>query len=84
MKKLANDLGIKNLGVIINKVRDDNRELLKDIIEKELGLEVLGFVPYDEEVMKSEFLGEPISLDSKAVKEIERVLNHILKLKNST
>ena len=84
MKKLAKDLGIKNLGVIVNKVRDENIETLKDIIEKELDLEVLGFIPYDEDVINSEFLGKPIDLNSKAVKEIEKIFNHILKLKNST
>ena len=84
MKKLAKDLGIKNLGVIVNKVRDENINILKDIIEKELGLEVLGFISYDEDVINSEFLGKPIDLNSKAVKEIEKVFNHILKLKNST
>lgn len=84
MKKLANDLGIKNLGVIVNKVRNEDKELLKDIIKEELGLEVLGFVPYDEEVIKSEFLGKPINLDSKAAKEIEKIFNYIIKLKNTT
>jgi CO dehydrogenase maturation factor len=84
MKKLANDLGIKNLGVIVNKIRDENKELLEDIIKEELGLEVLGFIPYDEEVIKSDFIGKPVNLDSKAVKEIEKVFNYILKLKNST
>ena len=84
MKKLAKDLGIKNLGVIVNKVRDENKELLENIIKEELGLEVLGFIPYDEDVVKSEFLGKPVDLNSKAVKEIEKVFNRILKLKNST
>ncbi|WP_048202059.1 ATP-binding protein [Methanocaldococcus bathoardescens] len=84
MKKLANDLGIKNLGVIVNKVRDENKELLKDVIQKELGLDVVGFIPYDEEVIKSEFVGRPADLNSKAAKEIEKVFNYILKLKNST
>jgi len=76
-------LGIKNLGVIVNKIRDENKELLENIIKKELGLEVLGFIPYDEEVIKSEFLGKPINLNSKAAKEIEKIFNYILKLKSS-
>ena len=83
MKKLAKDLGIKNLGVIVNKVRGDI-ETLNDIIEKELGLEVFGFIPYDEDIIESEFLGKPADLNSKAVKEIKKVFNRILKLKSST
>ncbi|CAB3287644.1 CO dehydrogenase accessory protein CooC (nickel insertion) [Methanocaldococcus lauensis] len=83
MKKLANDLGIKNIKVIINKVRNEDKELLKNIVEKELGLEILGFVPYDENVIEGEFLGKPINLDSKSTKEIEKIFNRILELKKN-
>ena len=62
----------------------NTEEEKNDIIEKELGLEVLGFIPYDEDVIKSEFLGKPADLNSKAVKEIKKVFNRILKLKSST
>ncbi|WP_456472966.1 ATP-binding protein [Methanocaldococcus sp.] len=83
MKKLANDLGIKNIKVIVNKVRNEDKELLKNMVEKELGLEILGFVPYDEKVIESEFLGKPINLDSKSTKEIEKIFNRILELKKN-
>ncbi len=83
MKKLANDLGIENIKVIVNKVRNEDKELLKNMVEKELGLEILGFVPYDENVIEGEFLGKPINLDSKSTKEIEKIFNRILELKKN-
>jgi len=83
MKKLANDLGIKNVGVVVNKVREDDKESLKEIIKEELGLEVFGVVSYDEEVIKCEFSGKLINLDSKVVKEIEEIFNNILNLNTS-
>ena len=83
MKKLDNDLGIENIKVIVNKVRNEDKELLKNMVEKELGLEILGFVPYDENVIEGEFLGKPINLDSKSTKEIEKIFNRILELKKN-
>ncbi|EHP87049.1 ATP-binding protein [Methanotorris formicicus] len=81
IKKLANDIGVNNLVVIVNKAKDEDMELLKDIIEKDIGLPVIGFIPYDEEVLKSDFLGKPVDLNSKSAKEVEKIFNYILKLK---
>jgi CO dehydrogenase maturation factor len=83
IKKLANDIGVNNLAVVVNKMREDDKELFKSIIEEEVGLPVIGFIPYDEDVLKSDFLGKPVDLNSKSAKEVEKIFNHILKLKQN-
>ncbi|AEF97289.1 ATP-binding protein [Methanotorris igneus] len=84
IKKLANDIGVNNLAVIVNKIRNiEDKELIKNLIEREVGLPVIGFIPYDEEVLKSDFLGKPVDLNSKSAKEVEKIFNYILKLKQN-
>ncbi|WP_423792136.1 AAA family ATPase [Methanocaldococcus indicus] len=68
IKKLANELGIKNIKVVINKVIDDE---FKKLVEEEIG-EVIGVIPYDKSVVMSEF-GKRIN------KKIEEELFNIYK-----
>ncbi len=69
LKKLAEDLNIKNIKVIINKSHSN----IKEIVEKEIG-EVIGIIPYKEEIFKSEFSGENIEIP-----EIKEIYNNIKK-----
>ncbi|HDM35886.1 MAG TPA: ATP-binding protein [Candidatus Syntrophoarchaeum butanivorans] len=83
IRKLANELNIrvKQIYVVANKVRDEkDREKLKNMAE-EMGLELIGFIPFDEELAELDLDGKPLTQlkDSspafKAVKEIVERLN---------
>lgn len=45
---LAEDLGLKRVGLIANKVRGEEDVALVDAFAREHGIEVVGTVPYDE------------------------------------
>ncbi|ENN96106.1 CODH nickel-insertion accessory protein CooC [Methanocaldococcus villosus KIN24-T80] len=75
IKKLAEDMGIKNIKVIINKVKGDI-EKVKELVERELGIEVIGVIPYDEKVEKAELFGEELE-NSIALKEIEKIFKNL-------
>lgn len=73
------DLNFKNLYVIANKV--SNQDSKDKILEnaKELGLKVIGIIPYDSNLARFDLVGDPLvdlSDDSPAVVEMEE---HIVK-----
>ena len=69
IKKLANDLGIKNLAAVINK--SNGSEIVEDRL-KELGITVLGEIPYDDTLVKSDLEGtSPIEIGGSAIDAIK-------------
>ncbi len=72
VKRLARELGIKNVFVVANKVRDDKdiaflRENIKD-------MEILGAIGFDEAVMDADVSGaSPFTRASKAVESIKGI-----------
>jgi CO dehydrogenase maturation factor len=81
----AHDLGIKQVFVVGNRVRDsEEKELITDFTEKN-GLPLLALIPYDDIVVKADRLGEPplkYAETSESVKAIQAIGN--LLLQNST
>ncbi|WP_421077417.1 carbon monoxide dehydrogenase accessory protein CooC [Methanothermococcus sp. Ax23] len=77
IKKLANDLEIKfkDICVVANKVNDET----KDIVEKnaeELGLNLIGKLPYNEEISKYDLVGKPlfdIDENNEVYKKVEEI-----------
>jgi CO dehydrogenase maturation factor len=70
------DLKIRKMHVILNKVTPQNRERLNEYAQ-ELGLEVAGMVPFDEEIAQFDLDGRPlIELPdtSPAVIEMENII----------
>ena len=56
IKKLGEDIGIKNIIVLGNRVRDESD---KELIQKSLpGHEILGYLPEMEEIVRADRLGE--------------------------
>jgi CO dehydrogenase maturation factor len=54
MASLARDLGLERVGLIANKVRDDNElEAVQDFADQH-GLEVSGVVPFDDRLPEAE------------------------------
>jgi CO dehydrogenase maturation factor len=58
IKKLANDIGLKRLYLVGNKVRNEDEQ---GFLEAETpGLPVLGFLPADLKVQEADRLGIPV------------------------
>lgn len=77
IKKLAADLGLKNVVAVGNKVRGESD---REFIRQSLGeIEVIGFMDYDEVVMQADLQGiSPYDLDgcvTAQVKEIQGALS---------
>lgn len=83
MYRLARELGIKRIYAIANKVRGDkDLELIRSLLEAE-GIEILGYVPYDDAVLEAEKLGVSVldyKPDSPVVSKIEEIVIRLLKL----
>jgi len=57
MAALARDLGLKRVGLVANKVRDEDERGLVQRFAEAQELEVLGVVPYDERFPRAERAG---------------------------
>jgi len=77
VKKMSEDLGIKNLYIVVNKVKSEEEEkLIKENLE---GFKVLGIMPYSDSVRESDLKNySPCDSDSNFVAKIEEIA---LKLK---
>jgi CO dehydrogenase maturation factor len=67
IKKLANELEIKfkDIYVVANKVNKDNESIVEEN-SKELGLNLIGKLPFDEEISNYDLIGKPLyDLDDK-------------------
>ena len=76
IRKLASDLGLRNVAVVGNKVRSQaDREFLVAALP---GFEFLGFIPYDQAVVDADLANRPVltasTQVSSAVKEIFQTL----------
>ena len=70
------ELKYKDLFVIVNKVTIERKEKVLDNA-RELGLKVIGTIPYDESLAKFDLVGDPLMGlpdDSPAVKEMVQVV----------
>jgi CO dehydrogenase maturation factor len=81
IRDLANELELKykDLFVIVNKVTPGRKETVLETA-RELGLKVIGAIPYDEKLAKFDLIGDPlIDLpdDSPAVVEMQQVVREI-------
>ena len=77
IKKLGEDLGIRHVLAILNKCRDEaqKREIRKRL--KEMDIDLIGVLPYSEEVMRTDLEGTSImdqGENDSFTREIERVM----------
>ena len=74
VRKLSQDLGIKNLYIVGNKVMDESDDRL---IRKNLeGFTVIGFMSHNEKIMEADKLGvSPFDLDEKVKAEVEHIVD---------
>jgi CO dehydrogenase maturation factor len=72
IKKLANDIGLKRLYLVGNKVRNDDEQKFLEAETPELP--VLGFLPADLKVQEADRLGIPVYDHVPELKESARVM----------
>ena len=72
VKRLANDLGIKQVRVVANKIRDErDEEFIKNSIPAE---DLLGFIHYNPEIMDADRQGKsPYDCSPTAIEEIRKI-----------
>lgn len=73
------DMTVKNMYVVANKVTDANRDRIQEYAE-ELGLDLIGLIPYDENIVEFDLEGLPLTdlpPDSPAVQEAERIASKL-------
>jgi CO dehydrogenase maturation factor len=80
IKKLAADIGIPKIACVINKVSNEAEENFVVQKLKEIGLDVIGSIPRDENVIKADMEGQPLVNypESTAFKSIEKIAEIIL------
>jgi CO dehydrogenase maturation factor len=80
IKRLAGDIGIKNLKVIGNKVRNPEEEAF--LTQELKDFEVLGFIPYSNEIAKADLVSKaPFVLDENGLAIIKDMLEQIRQTK---
>ncbi len=76
VKKLAEDLGLKQVAVVANKIRTPADQ---EFLERHLAdLPILGFLPFDEKVIEADLTGRPPYETSPALVAAAREIGHRL------
>ncbi|MBW2574459.1 MAG: AAA family ATPase [Deltaproteobacteria bacterium] len=73
IKKLASEIGLKNICVVGNKIRSKKDE---EFLKKHMrGFKLLGFIPYDEALIEADLDGvSPFDVDSTAKANIKEMI----------
>lgn len=83
IKQLAQDIGVQNIAVVANKVRNQSD---KDFIMASLpGMEFLGFIPYDQSVVEADLAGRsPLEASQQVTDEARKIYHALLSNNNPT
>jgi CO dehydrogenase maturation factor len=77
IKKLSSEIGIKHLVAVINK---GGSEIVNERLE-ELGIEVLGEIPFDPQLMQADLEKRaPIEVGGKAVDAIVKIKEKLMEI----
>ncbi|MBW2671229.1 MAG: carbon monoxide dehydrogenase, partial [Deltaproteobacteria bacterium] len=73
IRKLASEIGLKNIVVVGNKIRSAKDE---EYLKKHLhGFEFLGFIPYDDALIEADLDGvSPFDVDSTAKANVDAMI----------
>jgi CO dehydrogenase maturation factor len=76
IRRLAKEIGLKNIFVIGNKIRGPQDE---QFLKKHLnGFEFLGFIPYDNALIEADLSGHsPFDVDSMAKSEVSKMIQKL-------
>jgi CO dehydrogenase maturation factor len=76
--ELANDLGLKNVGVVGNKIQNETQKQF--IISNLPGSEFLGFIPFDEAIIDADLANRSVLDSSKpAMAEVNKIFQILVK-----
>ena len=77
IRKLGQDLGISQVVLVGNKIRNDKD---KEFLQKSLSdFKFLGFLPYDEEVIEADLEAQsPYDRESEVKEEVRRIVDNLL------
>ncbi|MHC1569218.1 MAG: ATP-binding protein [Candidatus Syntropharchaeia archaeon] len=80
IKRLGEDIGIKKLVSVINKVKNKSLvDVLKGKLE-EMGVSVIGYIPYDDNLIKADMEGKaPIDVGGIAIDSMVEIKNSLEK-----
>lgn len=78
IKRLSQDIGIKNIYIVANKIMDvSDNELIRKNLE---GFMVIGAMSYNERIIEADKLGvSPFDRDGKIREEVERIIEALHK-----
>jgi len=82
ISKLAEDIGLENIAVVGNKIRDrqDKEQLAASLV----GFKLLGFIPYDRAVVEAEMANRPVFDASSLVnREVSNIYQSLLSTDDS-
>ena len=76
IRKLASEIGLSNIHLIANKIRNkDDEAFLKTHLS---GFEFLGFLPFDDALIEADLKGiSPFDTESVALKIVESIAQHL-------
>ena len=76
IREMAEEVGIKNLGVVGNKIRNSaDKDLIK---EKLTGLRLLGFITFNQRIVEADLAKIPFSeIGDTFFKEVKLIMNNI-------
>ena len=75
--QLATDIGLSRVAIIANKVRGAKDEAF--LREKMEGLEILGFIPYAEEIIESDMANQPpYQTFPELVNMMKKIIDHLI------
>jgi len=79
INKLAQDLGLRNIAIVGNKIRSESD---KDFITSNLpGIEILGFIPYDPAITEADLANRSLLAASpQTVKEVKNIYDKLMSL----
>jgi CO dehydrogenase maturation factor len=77
IKKLAQDLGLKNIVLVGNKIRNEKD---KEFLVRQLpGFTFLGFLPYNNQIIEADLEGKaPFEKDQPLSQEVEKFVDQLL------
>jgi CO dehydrogenase maturation factor len=77
---LAHELGIPKIAIVANKVRSERDERTIRDYADQLGLDVIGTVPWDSSVQEADFANQALfdhAFDAPATREIRRIFDTV-------
>jgi len=77
IKRLAEDIGLKNIAIVGNKIRQESdREFL---ISSLPSFEFLGFIPYDQAIVDADLANQPVATASqKVVSAVRKIFSKLV------